>query len=108
MKIRKQLNYPPFCNISKIEIKGNDYDKIFKEAIKICSYLNDIGKKDKHIVVLGPSSSSIPKINNIYQVQVIVKYKDTSHILEAFKFILDKYKQNKNINVDLDINSLRI
>lgn len=107
MKIRKKLNYPPFCNISKIEIKGKNYDEVFNEASKISKYLND-NKTDDSIIILGPSACNIPKINDIYQVQIILKYKNTSHILEILSFILNKYKENKKINVDLDINSLKI
>ncbi len=108
MKIRKKLNYPPFCNISKIEVKSKDYKKVFDEAEKIKEYLKEVKKKDRSIIVLGPTASAIPKINEIYQVQIILKYKDTSYILDALKFIVDKYKQNKNVNVSLDINSLRV
>ena len=48
----------------------------------------------------------MPKINNIYYVQVIIKFKKTKDILGCLEFILNHYK-NK-INVDIDLNPLRI
>ncbi|MCM1371181.1 MAG: primosomal protein N' [Clostridium sp.] len=106
MKIRKKLNYPPFCNITRIEVTGKNYDVIFSEAEKIVTYINKT--KDSSVVVLGPTLSNMAKINNIYHVQIIVKYKNTNSIIEQFKFIVNKYKQKKDINVDLDINSLKV
>ena len=103
MSIRKKLNYPPFCNISKIEVKGKNYEQVYEEATKISKYLSS-----SKAIILGPSSASMPKINNIYQVQIILKYKNTKDILENLKFIVDKYKSNKNVNIDVDINCLKI
>ena len=104
INIRKSLNYPPFCNITKIEIKGSNYEEIFKESTKIVDYL----KTAKSLIILGPSSSNLPKINNIYQVQIIIKYKDTAYLLEYLTFIIEKYKINKKINVDIDINCMKV
>ena len=73
------------------------------EATKISKYLSS-----SKAIILGPSSASMPKINNIYQVQIILKYKNTKDILENLKFIVDKYKSNKNVNIDVDINCLKI
>ena len=39
---------------------------------------------------------------------IILKYKNTKDILENLKFIVDKYKSNKNVNIDVDINCLKI
>ena len=103
MNIRRKLNYPPFCNISKIEVKGKNYEQVYEEATKISKYLSS-----SKAIILGPSSASMPKINNIYQVQIILKYKNTKDILENLKFIVDKYKSNKNVNIDVDINCLKI
>ena len=102
MKIRKVLKYPPFYNLCLIKVSGKDYDEVFNEALKIVSYL----KNNLEDIILGPSSSSMPKINNIYYVQIIIKFKNTKNILGSLEFIRNHYK-NK-INVDIDLNPLRI
>ena len=100
MKIRKKLLYPPYCNLALIRIMGKSYDNVVKESDKIANYLNS--NLNKKVTVLGPSSANMPKINDIYYFQIILKYKDTKEIKNSLKYILEKYQNNRTINVDVD------
>ena len=102
MKIRKVLKYPPYYNLCLIKVSGKDYNEVFSSANKIADYL----KNNLKSIILGPASSSMPKINNVYYVQIIIKFKKTQEILTCLEFIRSHYK-NK-INVDIDLNPLRI
>ena len=102
MKIRKVLKYPPYYNLCLIKISGKNYDEVFGEANKIAIYL----KSNLNSIILGPASASMPRINNIYYVQIIIKFKNTKDILGCLEFIRNQYK--KKINVDIDLNPLRI
>ena len=86
-----------------IKVSGREYDNTFNEASKIVTYL----KSHLKDIILGPSSSAMPKINNIYYVQVIIKYKNTKDIMKDILFIKDRYKKGK-INVDIDLNPIKI
>lgn len=101
IRIRKALKYPPYYNLCLIKLSGKNYDEIFNEGKKIVNYL----KSNLDIIVLGPSSCSIPKINNIYYVQIIIKFKKTKEILKYLDFIVNHYTK---INVDVDLNPLKI
>lgn len=102
MKIRKVLKYPPYYNLCLIKVGGKNYDEVYSEASKITTYL----KSNLNNIVLGPASASMPKINNIYYVQIIIKFKNTKEILSYLEFIREHYK--KKINVDIDLNPLKI
>lgn len=103
MKIRKILKYPPYFNLCLIRISGKDYEKVYSEASKISSYL-----KDKlSDIVLGPASAGIPKINNIYYVQIIIKYKNTKDIINELIFINERYKKG-TISVLIDLNPIKL
>lgn len=102
MKSRKELNYPPYCDILLIKIMDKDIDKCFKEAEKIVKFLSCDG-----ITILGPSSALIPKVNNIYTVQIIVKYKEYKLIADNVMFINNTYKNNK-IRVIFEFNPIRL
>lgn len=104
MSLRKTLNYPPFCNLCLIKIQGIDNVKCEEEGRKIVSYLRENLKEE---IILGPSPSVIPKINNIYFYQIIIKYKNTKKILKYLDFINNKYKNNK-ISVGIDFNPNKI
>lgn len=105
LKIRKLLKYSPFYNLSLIKVKNKKYDDVLKEANKIVNYLKTKNYND--VYVLGPSPGIIPKINNIYELQIIIKYKKSEKILEELEYIHNIYKKNK-ILVDIDINPIML
>ena len=103
MKIRKVLKYPPYYNLCLIRISGKDYDEVYNEASKISIYL----KNNLHDIVLGPASAGIPKVNNIYYVQIIIKFKNTKDIMKELIFINNKYKNGK-VHVLVDLNPIKL
>ncbi len=103
IKIRKRLGYPPFNNLCLIKISSREYQLVTAESNKIANYLN--GNIPN---VLGPSISSIPKLNDIYYMQILIKYKKTEDVIEHLKYIKDLYKNNHKVKVEIDINPLRI
>ena len=105
MRIRKQLNYSPYYNLSLIKLKGKDLNVLFEEGKKIATYLRE--KKYKNTFVLGPSTALIPKVNDIFFVQILIKYKNSKEMYEAFKEIQNMYLGSKII-VDIDINPIMI
>ena len=100
MNIRKLLKYPPFYNLTLIKVSSKNYNDVYEEIHKIYNYLFN----NKNIIILGPSNCNLPKINNKYYMQIILKYKNTLLLINDLKFINDKYKKNNKINVDIDIN----
>ena len=68
MSIRKTLNYPPYFNLCLIKIKSSNLELCNEEADKIYTYL----KQNIKDTILGPALASMPKINNIYNYQIII------------------------------------
>lgn len=101
MEIRNKLNYPPFFDLILIKIKGPNYDEAYSEGQKISSML-----RNKKIIVLGPTSATVPKINNIYNLQIIIKCKKIEEVKSELEYINNLYI-NKKIQVDIDFNPLK-
>ncbi len=106
MEMRKVLKYPPYYNICLIKLNGKDSDILNLEANKIKNFL--ISKLTKNIDILGPNFSSIPKINNIYYMQIILKYKKIDQINETINFLVEKYKAQQKINMEIDLSPIKI
>lgn len=104
MNIRKILKYPPYIDITLIKIISTNYELCYSEANKIAEYL----RKNKNINILGPSSSNMPKINNNYYIQIIIKYKKLKDLYGELKYINNLYKKNNKIKVEIDINPKKI
>ena len=73
MIVRRKLNYPPYCFITLIKISSKDFNYGIGEAKKVSLFLKQ--NLSCTTSILGPSMASVLKINNIYNFQVILKYK---------------------------------
>ena len=104
MKIRKKLKYPPYYNICLIKIISSKYEELVNESSKIKDYL----EKKINSIILGPSLSNMPKINNKYYMQIIIKYKNLKQIYNEVKFIKNKYISSKNLIIDIDFNPKKL
>jgi len=105
MNIRKILKYPPYFYLTSIKIASKDYDIAKEEVSKVAKYLN---KTLNNVIILGPTTAGLFKINNVYRFQIILKYKDFNQIKNALKYIDDIYVQNKNVWIEIDNNPVRI
>lgn len=105
LKMRSILHYPPFYNIALIKMSGRKLEQLQIEADKITKFLY---RELKDYMILGPSSASQPKINNIYYIQIMIKYKNMKDIYKVLAFIYQKYRNNRNVDIDIDYNPIRL
>lgn len=105
LTIRKVLKYSPYYNICLIKIKSKNYEETLNEGKKIVDHLKT--KKLENVIILGPTPSIMPKINDIYYMQVIIKFKNTNIIMPELQFIEKIYKTSK-VLVEVDINPIRL
>ena len=105
MSIRKMLKYPPYYYLCNIKISGKDADYIYAEALKIKRSLDRNIPND---IVLGPSNSSIFRVNNIFRYNIIIKYKNDMNLYEILNKIIEHYKTNIKIKIDIDFNPIQV
>lgn len=102
---RKKLLYPPYCNLALIKISSRYENEVINESNKIVKYLNSVKAKD--VIILGPSTPSMYKINNTFNMQIILKYKKTESVYKHLLYIKNLY-DNKKIKVEIDMNPIKI
>ena len=100
MNIRKKLSYPPYYYICDILVTSNDFNTASSGANRIKKYLDSVLNDD--YIILGPSVSSIVKLNNKYRFNIMIKYKKSDKLYESLKVINNI--EIKNVNVDININ----
>ena len=105
MNIRKILKYPPYYYLTILRITSKDYNEASNEVSKAHKYLNN---NLKDVIILGPTTASMFKINNIYRFQIILKYKDYSQIKKSLLELDNIYKTNNKVNLEIDNNPTRI
>ena len=92
--IRKQLKYPPFCDIIAIALTGNNEKNLVTFSKNIHMYLRDRVIKEKFGVLLySPVQCPIYKIKDKYRMRILIKclYDDKMHKL--LNDMLEKFEK---------------
>lgn len=101
MEVRRKLSYPPYYYLIYIKVIGKDYNKISVESNKIASILTRELKNSK---ILGPTTCSVFKLNGLFRFGIIIKYKKEEKMEEVLQSLVNHYKGNQTVKVDIDIN----
>ena len=98
--LRKQLKYPPFCDIIIIGINGKDINEVKKTSYNI---FNNLKKQNTNIEIFKPMPSPIDRIKNRYRWRMVIKCKLNLNLIEQIHNVVDKI-ENKDTRVIVDIN----
>ena len=63
---------------------------------------------DKASIILGPSTASNFKRNNIYRFSITIKYRFDKKLAQVLKELDEIYAPRKDVFLELDINPLKI
>ncbi len=103
---RRLLTYPPYCDISVVMVQSVFQENAINTINDIFAKIKEIINKeysDVKLIILGPSPSSIPKVNNRYRYRIIIKHKNSKRFREMLKKALD-IKLKNDVSVGVDIN----
>ena len=103
--LRKQLKYPPFCDIILIGLNSYQELEIKKVSSKIYQYLEQRLNKEE-FKVLRPMPCPIDKIQNRYRWRIIIKGKMTEEANEILNACLKEiYQENiRDTRIAIDVN----
>lgn len=96
---RKNMKYPPYYFLATIKVTSRDYELLSKESLKIASYIK---REYKSGEVLGPTMALMYKVNNYFNMQIIIKYRKLDNLYQVLKTIDEMYILDKKINVEID------
>lgn len=103
MKVRKELNYPPYCYLVSIKVISKDYNVAREESANLALKLKE---NLKSTIVLGPSIGSTFKVNNTFRFGILLKYKQEDNLYSYLQKVLDYYRTNGRIKIDIDFNTV--
>jgi len=107
---RKNIKYPPFCEIINVIFTGKDPEKIIEMAEGIKALLTknvDLYKeRENYLAMYGPVPCGISKIRDKHRFHILVKCKSAEAIKQSFsESIKELIKKNSyEINVSVDVN----
>ncbi len=93
--------YPPFFYLCEVIIKSVDYDFLSKEVNKIKNILEN-RQPDK--IIIGPSMMYPFKVNNVNRFSILIKYKKENNLKNNLKDLIEHYKSNNKIKIEISFN----
>lgn len=87
LKYRRQLGYPPFARLARLEYRQTDPAKAEEEARKMAGRLKiKIEAEARHQTeLIGPVPSFFAKMDGVYRWQIIVRAPDPASLLRDLK-----------------------
>ena len=107
IKLRKELNYPPFSYIGVLTFSGEDDKEAFNWSKAVKKFIFNLNTKYKlNLDILGPNRAPISKIKNKYRWKLIMKGSNKIYILKTLTRVVDKFYNSKakNVKLSVDIN----
>lgn len=105
MVIRRMHEYPPFYFLAQIIVSHEQLTKVVSVTDTIALFVRS--RLSNKTIVLGPVASPIPRINDRYRYQCLIKYKREPNLNETLKNILDRYQQEivrDGLSISIDVN----
>lgn len=104
MGMRKLGCYPPFYYLALITVSHGELLNVISITEKIASYLN--AHLTEGSILLGPVASPVPKINDRYRYQCLIKYKHEPDLPAILRKLLEHYhpqlaRNGLNISIDM-------
>ena len=107
--LRKQLKYPPFCDIILISFNSLDEKEIQNASTYMYNLLNKVLNPEE-FKIYKPMPCPIDKIQNRYRWRIIVKgkidEKSNTILNRALREIYSKNLKTTRVNIDVNPNNM--
>jgi len=105
IEIRKQLKYPPFCDIIVIAFSATKEQDVIEQSKKVHKYLKTRIIKEKiGMLLYSPLPAPIDKIKNRYRYRIIIKCIYNQQINQLLQDALKENECKKEILQIIEIN----
>ncbi len=109
--IRRELSYPPFCDMVSLTVTSGDERELFRASKKLSDSLLSKLKTayaGLPFVVFGPFEAQVYKINEKYRMRMVVKCKLTKKTRALFRELLNEFSLERKVSVAVDLNPLSV
>ncbi len=107
IKLREEMNYPPFSYIGNIIFSGLNKTTVEKVAKASADKLEVYAKEMGNIEIRIPVEAPLSKIKNNFRWQIVLKSKEKIHLVKILKKFND-LDIKKSVYVSMDINPINM
>ncbi len=109
--IRKELSYPPFCDMVALTLTSENEQELFSGAKELSDLLISKLKGEYSglpFVMFGPFEAGIYKLNEKYRMKTVLKCRLTKETRGLFRELLSHFAINKQVTLAVDLNPLTV
>ena len=109
--LRRELSYPPFCDIVQLTLTGDDETELMRESKALSDSIieklqGELGKLP--FVVFGPFEAQVYKINEKYRMRMVIKCKLNKQSRGLFHQLLLEFATHRRVTLAVDMNPLTV
>ena len=102
IRIRRELTFPPFCDIALITIQSPDEAKLGHAAVRLSErireYLRD-EYSDIKSIIYGPFEAPVYKVQNVYRMRFVIKCRLNRRTRALISAILTDFSASGRSNI---------
>ena len=111
IEVRRELSYPPFCDMVQLTLTGEDEHTVMEEAKHLSDAIlhrleGEYGKLP--FTVFGPFEAQVYKLNDKYRMRMVVKCKLNATSRRLFHEILCEFSLVRGVTLAIDLNPLNV
>ena len=109
--IRRELSYPPFCDIVALTLTAEKEGELMRASAELSDSLISKLKGeycDVPMVVFGPFEAQVYKINEKYRMRLVLKCRLTKKSRALINELLCAYATKKAVTLSVDLNPLSV
>ncbi len=109
--LRRELSYPPFCDMVTLTLTSEDEQLLFRESKHLSDSVmerlsGELGKLP--FVVFGPFEAQVYKLNEKYRMRMVIKCKLNKLSRAFFHELLCEFSSTKGVTLAVDLNPLTV
>ena len=109
--VRRELSYPPFCDMVALTLTSESEPELFKAAKKLSdSMITKLKEEYAGIpfTVFGPFEAQVYRLNEKYRMKMVVKCRLNASSRRLFHALLCEFMQERRVTLAVDLNPLSV
>ena len=109
--IRRELSYPPFCDMVQLTLTSDSEDSLSKASAALSERIEEKLKaeySDLPFIVFGPFEAQVYKLNEKYRMRTVVKCRLSARSRKLFSELLCEFAARRDVSLSADLNPLTV
>ena len=109
--IRRELSYPPFCDMVQLTLTSEDEKTLAEESAALSAGIEQKLKEeysDLPFIVYGPFEAQVYKLNEKYRMRTVIKCRLSTRTRGFFAELLREFSAKRCVSLSIDLNPITV